>query len=72
MQINLQPSTSPQPGELTQEGNLTPHSELHFSDIPEIINSGISASMCFPPDTFLSQHSSVGTEGWRGKPSSLR
>lgn len=45
MQINLQPSTSPQPGELTQKGNLTPHRELQFSDIPEIINSGISGSM---------------------------
>lgn len=76
MQINLQPSTSPWPGELTQKGNLTPHSELHFSDnqlhfsdIPEIINSGISASTCFPPDIPLSQHSSAVTEGWRGKPS---
>lgn len=72
MQINLQPSTSSQPGELTQKGNLIPHREfhfsdiqLHFSDIPEIINSGISASTSFPPDTLLSQHSSSGTQGWR-------
>lgn len=72
LQINLQPSTSSQTGELTQKGNLIPHTEFHFSDIqphfsdiPEITNSGISASTSFPPDTLLSQHSSSGTQGWR-------
>lgn len=68
--MKLQPSTSPQPGEPTQKGNLTPHSELHFSDIPEITISSTPASTRFPPDTPESAQL-CGHRGMEGKPSSL-
>lgn len=65
MQINLQPSTSPQPGELTQEGNLTPHSELHFSDIPEIIRH--LSKHVFSPRHIPESAQLCGHRGMEGK-----